>query len=169
MDVTPGLIYFTSSRDDAAGNKTHGATGQNFTDIFESRLDKKSKWSTPVPVEGINSEFEDGTPCFSSDFSEIYFTRCEVGKREKKGCVIMYATRTGDKWSKPQDIKILPDFLIAAQPALSADGLTLYFVSEHPWSGRKILLCYQRRDNRHGPLRGTSPDITHPVNELFPL
>src|SRR5512138_1345022 len=36
-----GVIYFTSSRDDAQGNKTHGATGQNYTDIFESRLDKK--------------------------------------------------------------------------------------------------------------------------------
>jgi len=35
-----GVIYFTSSRDDAAGNKTHGATGQSFTDIFESRIDR---------------------------------------------------------------------------------------------------------------------------------
>jgi len=34
---------------------------------FESKIDKKSKWSTPVPVEVINSEFEDGTPSFSSD------------------------------------------------------------------------------------------------------
>ena len=75
-----GLIYFTSSRDDAAGNKTHGATGQSYTDIFESRLDKKSKWSTPVPVDGLNSEFEDGTPSFTSDFKEVYFTRCEAGK-----------------------------------------------------------------------------------------
>ncbi len=82
-----GVIYFTSSRDDAAGNKTHGATGQSFTDIFESRIDKKSKWSTPVPVDVINSEFEDGTPSFSSDYKELYFTRCEAGKREKKGCV----------------------------------------------------------------------------------
>ena len=62
-----GLIYFTSSRDGTMGKKTHGATGQNFTDIFESKVDKKSKWSTPVPVDGINSEFEDGTPSFSSD------------------------------------------------------------------------------------------------------
>src|SRR5512133_1371362 len=55
-----GIVYFTSSRDASAGNKTHGATGQNYTDIFESRLDKKSKWSTPVPVDVINSEYEDG-------------------------------------------------------------------------------------------------------------
>jgi peptidoglycan-associated lipoprotein len=75
------------------GKKTHGATGQNFTDIFESRVDKKSKWSTPVPVEVINSEFEEGTPSFSSDYKELYFTRCEAGKREKKGCIICISKR----------------------------------------------------------------------------
>ena len=122
-----GLIYFTSSRDDAAGNKTHGATGQSYTDIFESRIDKKSKWSTPVPVEVINSEFEDGTPSFSSDYKEIYFTRCEAGKREKKGCVIMHSKRTGDTWSEPKNIGILPDSLVAAHPSISPDGLTSLF------------------------------------------
>ena len=80
-----GLLYFTSSRDDATGNKTSGATGQSFTDIFESRLDKKGKWSTPLPVETINSEFEEGTPSFSADYKEIYYTKCEAGKRETKG------------------------------------------------------------------------------------
>ncbi len=88
--------------------RTHGATGQSFTDIFESRLDKKSKWSTPVPVDNLNSEFEDGTPSFSSDYKEIYFTRCEAGKREKKGCVIMYSKRSGDTWSDPAIQRYFP-------------------------------------------------------------
>jgi peptidoglycan-associated lipoprotein len=48
-------VLFTSSRADAAGNKKHGATGQGFTDIFESRLDKKGKWSLPVPSDLINT------------------------------------------------------------------------------------------------------------------
>lgn len=125
-----GMIYFTSSRDGVTGKKTHGATGQNFTDIFESRVDKKSKWSTPVPVEVINSEFEDGTPSFSSDYMELYFTRCEAGKREKKGCIIIYSKKTGDKWSSPKNIGILPDSLVAAHPSISKDGLSLYFVSD---------------------------------------
>ena len=102
------LYILHHRRDDAAGNKTHGATGQSFTDIFESRLDKKSKWSTPVPVDRINSEFEDGTPSFSSDYKEVYFTRCEAGKREKKGCIIMYSKRTGDTWSDPKNLEFFP-------------------------------------------------------------
>jgi peptidoglycan-associated lipoprotein len=167
-----GVIYFTSARDAAAGNKTHGATGQSFTDIFESRLDKKSKWSTPVPVELINSEFEDGTPNLSSDFKEMYFTRCEAGKREKKGCVIMYSKSTGDGWSEPKNLGILPDSLVAAHPAISSDGLTLYFVSDIPGGfGRKDI--YQVKRDKPGNAwskpQNLGADINTGGDELFPF
>ena len=166
-----GVIYFTSSRDDAAGNKTHGATGQSFTDIFESRVDKKSKWSTPVPVEEINSDFEEGTPAFSSDYREIYFTRCEAGKREQKGCVIMYSKRTGDAWSDPKNLGILPDSVVAAHPALSPDGLTLYFVSDIEGGfGKKDIWKSTRAkegDTWSKPVN-LGPDINTPGDELFP-
>ena len=162
------MVYFTSSRTDATGNKTHGATGQNFTDIFESRLDRNSKWSTPVPVRGLNSEFEDGTPTFSADFREIYFTRCEAGKREQKGCIIMYSTRMGDSWSTPKSTGILPDSLIAAHPALSPDG-TLYFVSDMPggYGGKDIWSTTRIGDSWSKPVN-LGPDINTSGDELFP-
>jgi peptidoglycan-associated lipoprotein len=165
-----GLIYFTSSRDEAAGNKTHGATGQGYTDIFESRIDKKSKWSTPVPVEDINSEFEEGTPSFSSDYKELFFTRCEAGKREKKGCIIMEAKKTGDKWSEPKNIGILPDSVVAAHPSISPDGTELYFVSDISGGfGKKDIWKVTR--NGGGPWSkpvNLGPDINTPGDELFP-
>ena len=166
-----GLIYFTSSRDEATGNKTHGATGQNYTDIFESRMDKKSKWSTPVPVEVINSEFEDGTPSFSSDYKELYFTRCETGKREKKGCAVMYSQKTGDKWSDPKNIGILPDSVIAAHPSLSPDGSTLYFVSDISGGYGKKDIWKVTKANGGGAWSkpvNLGPDINTPGDEVFP-
>jgi peptidoglycan-associated lipoprotein len=165
-----GLIYITSSRDEAAGNKTHGATGQGYTDIFESRIDKKSKWSTPVPVEDINSEFEEGTPSFSSDYKELFFTRCEAGKREKKGCIIMEAKKTGDKWSEPKNIGILPDSVVAAHPSISRDGSELYFVSDISGGfGKKDIWKVTRTGS--GPWSkpvNLGPDINTPGDELFP-
>ena len=166
-----GLVWFTSSRDDARGNKEHGATGQNFTDIFETRLDKKNKWSTPVPVDFLNSEFEDGTPSFSADYTEVYFTRCEAGKREQKGCSIMYSKREGTQWSEPENLKLLPDSLVAAHPSISADGTTLYFVSDIAGgTGGKDLY----RSTRTSPGQSWSrpenmgTDINTRGNELFP-
>lgn len=167
-----GEVYFTSSRDDAAGNRTHGATGQNYTDIFESRLDKKSKWSTPVPVEVINSEFEDGTPCFTEGFRDLYFTRCEAGKREKKGCVIMYSRRTAGKWSEPKNLEILPDSMIAAHPAVTQDGLTLYFVSDLAGgSGGKDIWMVTRASDGDAWSKPVNlgTDINTPGDELFPF
>lgn len=166
-----GLIYFTSSRDDAAGNKTHGATGQSYTDIFESRIDKKSKWSTPVPVGVINSEFEEGTPSFSSDYKELYFTRCEAGKREKKGCIIMYSKKTGDSWSDPKNTGILPDSLIAAHPAISPEGSVLYFVSDIAGGfGKKDIWKVTRAKGGGAWSKPVNlgPDINTPGDELFP-
>jgi peptidoglycan-associated lipoprotein len=167
-----GLLWFTSSRDDAQGNKEHGATGQSFTDIFESRLDKKGKWSTPVPVDFLNSEFEDGTPSFSSDYTEVYFTRCEAGKRESKGCVIMYSTREGTRWSNPVKLELLADSLVAAHPSVSSDGQTLYFVSDMPGGlgGKDIY-----RSTRTSPgspwsrPENLGSDINTRGNELFPF
>jgi len=165
-----GLLWFTSSRDDA-GNKEHGATGQSFTDIFETRLDKKGKWSTPVPIDLFNSEFEDGTPSFSSDYTEVYFTRCEAGKREAKGCVIMYSTREGTRWADPVKIDLLADSMVVAHPALSPDGQTLFFVSDMPggMGGKDIY-----RSTRTSPgspwssPENLGPDINTRGNELFP-
>jgi peptidoglycan-associated lipoprotein len=164
-------VYFTSSRDGASGKKIHGATGQNFADIFESKIDKKEKWSTPVPVDGINSEFEEGTPSFSSDYRELFFTRCEVGKREKKGCKIMYSKRTGDKWSDPVNLKILPDSLVAAHPAISPDGTTLYFVSDIAGGyGAKDIWKVTRSGSGGSWSQPVNlgPDINTPGDEEFP-
>ncbi|MFZ2285383.1 MAG: OmpA family protein [Bacteroidales bacterium] len=166
-----GLLWFTSSRDDAQGNREHGATGQSFTDIFETRLDKKGKWSTPVPVDFLNSEFEDGTASFSSDFTEVYFTRCEAGKRESKGCVIMFSTRDGTRWSDPEKLELLADSLVAAHPSISPDGQTLYFVSDMPGGlgGKDIY-----RSTRTSPgspwsrPENLGTDINTRGNELFP-
>jgi peptidoglycan-associated lipoprotein len=166
-----GVVYFTSSRDDATGNKTHGATGQSYTDIFESRLDKKGKWSIPVSVEVLNSDFEDGTPNLSGDYREIYFTRCEVGKRERKGCEIMHSEKKGDTWNDPKTLGLLPDSVIAAHPAISPDNLTLYFVSniKGGFGGKDI--WYVTRSKPGSPWSkplNAGPEINTSGDEEFP-
>jgi len=166
-----GVIYFTSSRDDARGNKTHGATGQNFTDIFESRLDKKGKWSMPVAVEPLNSEFEDGTPNLSSDYKDIYFTRCEAGKRDQKGCEIMYSSKKGDTWNEPKNLGIMSDSIVAAHPAISPDGLTLFFVSDIKggFGGKDIyLVTREKLNSQWSKPRNAGPDINTSGDEVFP-
>jgi hypothetical protein len=128
-------VYFTSTREDASGSETHGATGQSFADIFSSSMDRKGKWSIPVPVESLNSEFEDGTPCISSDFSEIYFTRCKKGKNQQLGCQIFKSKSDNSEWQEATVVfEAFGDSLSTAHPAISPDDNTLYFVSDMPGS-----------------------------------
>lgn len=164
-------IYFTSTREDAEGNATHGATGQNFADIFSSTLDRKGKWSVPVPVESLNSEFEDGTPAISPDFSTIYFTRCKKGKNQQLGCQIMSATSGGRDWDEP--VVVLPelgDSVTIGHPAVSPDGNTLYFVSDMPGGlGENDIWKVSRNEGGSwGKPVNLGEEINTPGNEVYP-
>ena len=125
------VVYFTSSREETMGKQEHGGTGEGFADIFEVTMDRKGKWSTPIPLsEEINSEFEEGAPYVSADYSKLYFTRCDFSKKKTTGCQIYVAHRTGEEWGKAESLKLSSDSLTIAHPALSPDELTLYFVSD---------------------------------------
>jgi len=125
------IVYFTSAREGATGNDIHGGTGDNFTDIFQSRMDRKGKWSVPVALgESINTEFEDGTPVLNDDYTVMYFTRCQVNKNTNFGCQIMVSNKTGEEWSDAEPIALADDSIVVAHPAISSDELTMYFVSD---------------------------------------
>jgi peptidoglycan-associated lipoprotein len=178
-DFSPGYIndtyteiYFTSTREDATGNDTHGATGQNFADLFTSTLDRKGKWSVPVPVESLNSEFEDGTPCISSDFTTLYYTRCKKGKNQELGCQILSATSGGRDWSEPKvELEELSDSVTSAHPAISPDGNTLYFVSDMPGGlgENDIWMVTRGQGGSWGKPANLGEEINTPGNELYPF
>ena len=165
-------VYFTSSRSESKGTEIHGATGQEFADIYMSQMDRKGKWSTPIPLdESVNTEMEEGTPVLSADYNTLYFTRCKMSKNKNFGCQIYYAKRNGDSWSKAQPINIAGDSVVIAHPAISADELTLYFVSDMPGGvGGKDIWMVTR--NGKGAEWGTPKNLGPPINtkddEMFP-
>jgi len=164
-------VLFTSTREDATGSNTHGATGQSFADIFMSSMDRKGKWSVPVPVESLNSEFEDGAPSISSDFSNLYFTRCKKGKNQQLGCQIYRAVADGEDWSEPQVVfDAFGDSITTAHPAVSADGSTIYFVSDMPGGlGENDIWKITRGGSDWGDPENLGEEINTPGNELYPF
>jgi peptidoglycan-associated lipoprotein len=163
-------VLFTSTREESMGNETHGATGQNFADMFASSMDRKGKWSVPVPVESLNTEFEEGTPCISPDFTELYFTRCKKGKNQQLGCQIYKTTVTGGEWSEPvMEFEALGDSITTAHPAISPDGKTLYFVSDMPGGlGENDIWKVTSDGGSWGDPVNMGEEINTPGNELYP-
>ena len=172
------MVYFTSTRSESNGKKDHGGTGQAFSDIFESTIDRKGAWSTPVPLsEDINTEFEEGTPCLTSDFNTMYFTRCEMSKKKVHGCNIMVANWDGNGWGKVTNLELVGDSLVAAHPAIAPDEMTLYFVSDiegsipdeqgNPSKDIWKVTRGSAGDDWGEPINLGEP-INTPGNELFP-
>ena len=167
------VVYFTSSRDDATGKQIHGATGQNFSDIFVTKQDHKGKWSTPVPLDKpVNTEAEEGTPSFTSDYNTMYFTRCEMAKHRTMGCRIMVTQKDGEEWGEPEALNLVADSLVEAHPAVSGDGLTLYFVSDKGggYGGKDIWRVTRGSVSEEwGEPENMGPDINTEGDEMFPF
>lgn len=168
-----GEVYFTSSRDESTGNRTHGATGESYSDIFSTSLDRKGKWSVPVPLgETINTEFEEGTPCLTANFKELYFTRCVVVKRKKMGCQIYHSSLENGKWGKTESMPIADDSLVVAHPSISSDGLILYFTSDMPggFGGKDLWKCTRSTTSeKWGKPENLGEAINTLGDEMFPF
>ena len=166
-------ILFTSTRDAATGKEIHSATGESFTDIFVARMDRKGKWSVPVPIGGeLSSESDDGTPNVSHDFTTLYFTRCPKGKNEQLGCQIFHSKKNGIDWETPEKVLISDDSLVVAHPAITPDNLTLYFVSDIPGGngGKDIWKITRENEGADWSVpENLGEDINTPGDEMFPF
>lgn len=166
-------LLFTTSREEATGSKNHAGTGEKFTDIYISQRDKRGTWSSPRSLdESINTPDDEGTPSLTADFKKMYFTRCRTSKRNKLGCEIMLSERTEQGWLSPVAVPIAADSMVVAHPSISADELTLYFVSNIPGGyGGKDLWKVTRTtpSDSWGEPINLGPEINTPMNEMFPF
>jgi peptidoglycan-associated lipoprotein len=166
-------IVFTSSRETATGTAIHGATGQKYSDLFWTKLDKQGKWSEPAPMsDKINTEGEEGSPCFNADFSTMYFASCRQSKNKNLGCQIYTSNRKGDDWSVAEEVRLgFADSVVVAHPAISPDELTLYFVSDMPGGQGKAdiwMVTRASKNDRWGDPVNLGPEINTPGDEKFP-
>ncbi|WP_266365859.1 OmpA family protein [Tellurirhabdus rosea] len=102
-------------------------------------------WSAPSPLsERINTPRNEGTPSLSADGRTLVFTACN--ERNGLGSCDLYISRkTGTEWSAPQNLgPSVNTRFWDSQPALSADGRRLFFVSDRPGGvGRRDIWCSQ--------------------------
>ncbi len=172
------VLYFTSAREETTGNDEHGVSGQGFSDIFETTVDLKGKWSSPVPLsDAINTEYDDGAPVLNQDFTRLYFTRCLKRANKTSGCGIYVSQLKNGEWENAKELEIESDTLVVAHPAISKDELTLYFVSDMEGSmvgtdGKPSLDIWMVTRNSIGDDFGSPVNMGEPINtsddEAFP-
>lgn len=126
-----------------------GFGAEHDEDLVVSVKDEKGRWTIPQSLsQNINSSLNEGTCTISADGRRLIFTSC-VGRQSYGSCDLYESIKTGEEWSVPKNLGPLVNSAEwESQPSLSADGRTLYFVSDRKGGlGRRDIWVSELDDN----------------------
>jgi peptidoglycan-associated lipoprotein len=166
-------MYFTSSRAGGLTDDIDDRTGETFSDIYFTKLNKKGIWSAPVIVsEPINTQGNEGSVVLNKRGTVMYFTQCKVEKKKSLGCGIYVSTRKGKLWGEPQLVQIkLDSNTTIGHPALSKDESMLIFSSDMlgGYGGKDLWLTQKEKRNTWSSPINLGPMVNTPGDEMFPF
>ncbi len=119
-------LVFTSDRNNAKNEGIYNWTGHWFSDLYI--VNPYSKEAVPFD-SNINSTNNDGTACFNSDFSEIFFTRCK-SEIDDDYCKLMHSKRTNNGWSEPDYLNFVQERVNYGHPSLHSNDSILFFAAQ---------------------------------------
>lgn len=108
-----------------------GGGANDDEDLVISRKNSRGRWGEPESLsKNINTKLNEGTCTISADGRKLIFTSC-IGRQGYGSCDLFQSLRIGDEWTEPKNLGPLVNSAEwESQPSLSADGRTLYFVSD---------------------------------------
>ncbi|MDR1201265.1 MAG: OmpA family protein [Tannerellaceae bacterium] len=164
-------LYFASSRTKNKDATINPITGLNNNNFFLVKQDENGNWLNPEELEGeVNTEFDEGTPSFTANGNEMYYTYCAQDPEGPRTSEIYVSTRSNASWGKGSRVAIVKDSVTAlGHPAVSPDGRYLYFVSDAIGGyGGKDIFKARILGNSFGPMENLGPQINTPGDEVFP-
>ncbi|SMD36898.1 Tetratricopeptide repeat-containing protein [Reichenbachiella faecimaris] len=163
LSVDQQKIYFT---------RREGLSVQHDEDIFFSDRQADGGWSVPQSIsENINSVYNEGAASLSADGRMLVFTSCD-GRRGYGSCDIYVSYKEGNNWSEPENMgNMINSAAWEAQPSLSADGSTVYFVSNRQGGfGRKdIWSSTKNKKGKWGEAVNIGKKINTNKDEISPF
>lgn len=165
-------IMFTSRRPGTTGGEVDANTGANKSDVYETKVDKNGKWSTPNQIAPtINSKYNDGVACVAKKGDMIFFSRSPESTGKQLKTQIFMAKKQGNTWGEAQPLPFCVDTVAFGHPYLSADGKVLYFASRMSggYGGADIWYStYDAKANVWGKPTNAGPAVNTEGNELYP-
>jgi len=165
-------MVFTSSRDAASGENTDSWTGDKFYDLFYADMDGLGNFGNIQPFPGpFNAAYNDGTPTFNANSTEVIFTRCGSEDRKVDDYCGLYLSslQPDGGWSEPALLPFFEDTMNLGTPCLSPDGMTLFFAATNPdgYGGADIYYTRRNAEGWDAPVNA-GQGINTNGNEVFP-
>ncbi|MBX2841885.1 MAG: OmpA family protein [Flammeovirgaceae bacterium] len=147
---------------------------QNKVENLFISTNENGVWSEPEPIKEINTNAQEGTCTISGDGKTLIFTACgETKERKVYGlCDLFISHKSGDEWSTPSNMgNRINRRSWESQPALSADGRTLYFVSDRPGGigGNDIWMTKLNDKNQWTEPENLGPTVNTKRDEIAPF
>jgi len=119
----------------------------------------------------INTAQNEGAQCITADGNTIYFTACSRADSYGR-CDIYQSNRIDDTWSEP--VNLGPNVNTdnwESQPAISADGRQLFFVSNRPGGigGKDIWVSYKTDKGTWTQAKNLGKDINTKKDDISPF
>ncbi|UOR05681.1 OmpA family protein [Hymenobacter aerilatus] len=161
-----GLFVFSSKR------KVRGNIKQVVDeDLYTSRREGEY-WTDAEPLpKPINSQYNEGSACFSHDGKTIYFARCECPDCHGN-CDLYSSTFQDGQWSTPKSLG--PNVNSVAwdsQPTLSPNEDTLYFASDRlgGFGLSDIWYTYKTKNGEWAKAENMGPVVNTRESEVSPF
>lgn len=99
--------------------------------LVVSRKNAAGRWMKAESIsKNINTRLNEGTCSISADGRKLILTTC-TGRDGIGSCDLYESIKVGNDWSEPRNLgRNVNSSAWESQPSLSADGRTLYFVSD---------------------------------------
>lgn len=126
LTVDGQTLIFTRLVGSRSENGQRKSLGQE--DFYTSQF-RNNAWQPSEPMFSINTAYNEGAQTISSDGKLLFFTACT--RNDGRGsCDIYFSRNKSGVWSVPQNAgEPVNSPVWESQPSISANGETLYFVS----------------------------------------
>ena len=145
---------------------------QGDEEILQTDKDKNGNWQEPHSIsDNINSEYNEGTCSISADGRMLVFTSC-MGRQGYGSCDLYVSYKTGNEWSVPENMgEVINSPSWDSQPSLSADGRTLYFVSNRSggFGSRDIYVSQQNEAGEWQSPQNVGSSINTSFDDISPF
>jgi len=140
---------------------------------FYTSVKKNGEWQKAVPLsDNINTpNYNEGAQSISPDGRYLFFTGCNrpdgIGR-----CDIYICRREGNDWSRPVNLgSIINTSEWESQPSISADGSTLYFLSNRAggFGGYDIWKSVLDDEGHWTTPTNLGPNVNTPYDEATPF
>ena len=167
LNLNNNLLILTSKRNEkvVAAKKTQNE------DLFISR-GADGYWSKAEALDAINTEFNEGSACISSDGATLYFARCHA-PGSMGSCDLFVATIKEDStWGNVKNLGVNVNSISwDSHPTLSHTEDTLYFASDRigGFGLSDVYFTFKDKNGQWTPAQNVGPLVNTRGNEVSPF